>query len=71
VVSQATTFELQQRCVDALVWKSEILWHLLDTTYAAYVEPAWRVGVTPVHGIGPRSAPEGSAIGPAGSGGAP
>lgn len=42
VVSEATSFELQQRCVDALVRKTEILWHLLDTTYAAYVEPGWR-----------------------------
>ena len=43
VVSQATSFELQRRCVDALIGKTEILWHLLDTTYAAYVEPGWRL----------------------------
>jgi pyrroloquinoline-quinone synthase len=43
VVKHATTFELQQRCIDALVRKTEILWHLLDTTYAAYVEPGHRV----------------------------
>jgi hypothetical protein len=43
VVSHATSFELQQRCVDALVRKTEILWHLLDTTYAAYVEPGHRL----------------------------
>jgi pyrroloquinoline-quinone synthase len=67
VVSQATSFELQQRCVDALVQKTEILWHLLDTTYAAYVEPGWRVGATPIHGI----APAGSATSPAGSGAPP
>jgi pyrroloquinoline-quinone synthase len=53
VVSQATSFELQQRCVDALVQKTEILWHLLDTTYAAYVEPGWRIGATPLHGMAP------------------
>jgi hypothetical protein len=27
--------------VDALVRKTEVLWHLLDCLYAAYVEPAW------------------------------
>jgi pyrroloquinoline-quinone synthase len=49
VVENATTFELQQRCVDALVRKTEILWHLLDTTYAAYVEPGHSVrpGLSP------------------------
>lgn len=30
VVQHATTFELQQKCVAALVRKTEILWHLLD-----------------------------------------
>jgi pyrroloquinoline-quinone synthase len=39
VVEQATTFERQRRCVEALIKKTEVLWHLLDTTYAAYVEP--------------------------------
>ena len=39
VVAGATTYDLQERCVAALVRKTEILWHLLDTTYAAYVEP--------------------------------
>ena len=36
----ATTRELQERCVAALIRKTEILWHLLDCVYAAYVEPA-------------------------------
>lgn len=30
VVAHAPTYELQARCVDALVKKTEILWHLLD-----------------------------------------
>jgi pyrroloquinoline-quinone synthase len=30
VVEQARTYEAQQRCVDALIRKTEILWHLLD-----------------------------------------
>jgi pyrroloquinoline-quinone synthase len=37
VVSHATTFELQERCVAALIRKTEILWHLLDCVQAAYV----------------------------------
>lgn len=41
VTTQATTHELQQRCVAALIRKTEILWQLLDTVYAAYVEPGW------------------------------
>ena len=41
VTAQATTHELQQRCVAALIRKTEILWQLLDTIYAAYVEPGW------------------------------
>ena len=40
VVEHATTRELQERCVDALVTKTEILWHLLDCVYAADVDPA-------------------------------
>ena len=40
----ATTHALQERCVAALVRKTEILWHLLDSTYAAYVDPAWGLG---------------------------
>ena len=39
VVAHATTYELQERCVAALVRKTEILWHLLDCVYAAYVAP--------------------------------
>jgi pyrroloquinoline-quinone synthase len=41
VVRHATTYDLQARCVDALIRKTEILWHLLDCAYAAYVEPGW------------------------------
>ena len=41
VVRHATTFETQERCVAALIRKTEILWHLLDCTFAAYIEPAW------------------------------
>jgi pyrroloquinoline-quinone synthase len=41
VSDAATTRELQEQCVAALVRKTEILWHLLDCLYAAYVEPAW------------------------------
>ncbi len=41
VVRHATTPAEQERCVDALVRKTEVLWHLLDCVYAAYVDPAW------------------------------
>jgi len=44
VIQHATTYELQARCVDALIRKTEILWHLLDSLYAAYVEPGWGPG---------------------------
>jgi pyrroloquinoline-quinone synthase len=44
VVTHATTRELQAQCVAALIRKTEVLWHLLDTTYAAYVDPAWGPG---------------------------
>ena len=37
VVSQATTYELQERCVAALIRKTEILWHLLDCVQVAYI----------------------------------
>jgi pyrroloquinoline-quinone synthase len=37
VVEHARTPELQDRCVAALVRKTEILWHLLDSLYLAYV----------------------------------
>jgi pyrroloquinoline-quinone synthase len=40
VVRHATTYDQQGRCVAALIRKTEILWHLLDCTYAAYVAPA-------------------------------
>ncbi len=36
VTAHATTRELQERCVAALVRKTEILWHLLDCVAAAY-----------------------------------
>jgi len=36
VVEQARTAELQDRCVGALVKKTEILWHLLDCVTAAH-----------------------------------
>ncbi|MBI4635187.1 MAG: pyrroloquinoline-quinone synthase PqqC [Candidatus Rokubacteria bacterium] len=48
VARHATTYELQSRCVAALIRKTEILWHLLDCVYAAYIDPGW--GVT-----GPRA----------------
>lgn len=37
VRQHATTPEIQQRCIDALVRKTEILWHLLDCVHSAYV----------------------------------
>jgi pyrroloquinoline-quinone synthase len=40
VVGQATTFDLQERAVAALIRKTEILWHLLDCVQAAYVTDA-------------------------------
>ena len=43
VVASATSYEAQTRCVAALVRKTEILWHLLDCVYAAYVDPGWNV----------------------------
>jgi pyrroloquinoline-quinone synthase len=41
VTTHATTHELQRLAVQALIRKTQVLWHLLDTTYAAYVDPAW------------------------------
>ena len=41
VVRHATTREEQERCVGALIEKTEVLWHLLDCVYAAYVDPGW------------------------------
>jgi pyrroloquinoline-quinone synthase len=64
VVNHAVTFELQQRCVDALVRKTEILWHLLDTTYAAYIEPGWRIAARALErpdSAAPGSPPTGAA----------
>jgi pyrroloquinoline-quinone synthase len=37
VVAEARSAELQARCVAALVRKTEILWHLLDSVHLAYV----------------------------------
>ena len=39
VLTRAATVEEQDRCVAALVRKTEILWHILDCLYAAYVCP--------------------------------
>ena len=44
VVRHADTYALQERCVAALIRKTEILWHLLDCVYAAYIEPGWGPG---------------------------
>jgi pyrroloquinoline-quinone synthase len=44
VVQHATSYELQARCVAALIRKTEILWQLLDSVYAAYIEPGWGAG---------------------------
>jgi len=41
VMRHATTRAMQERCVAALIRKTEILWHLLDSVYAAYIDPAW------------------------------
>jgi pyrroloquinoline-quinone synthase len=38
VTRNATTYEMQERCVNALIRKTEILWHLLDSVCAAYVD---------------------------------
>jgi pyrroloquinoline-quinone synthase len=44
VIRHATTYEMQTLCVAALIRKTEILWHLLDCAYAAYIEPGWGPG---------------------------
>ncbi len=44
VTAHATSRELQERCICALIRKTEVLWHLLDTVYAAYVDPGWGPG---------------------------
>jgi len=41
IAARAMTYALQEACVKALIRKTEILWHLLDCLYAAYVEPGW------------------------------
>jgi len=43
-VRHATSYELQERCVAALIRKTEILWQLLDCVHAAYIDPAWGRG---------------------------
>ena len=43
VVSHATSHEAQERCVAALVRKTEILWHLLDCVHPAYIDPGSRL----------------------------
>jgi pyrroloquinoline-quinone synthase len=35
VCRNATSYDLQERCVAALVRKTEILWHILDCLQAA------------------------------------
>jgi pyrroloquinoline-quinone synthase len=42
VVEHAKTRQLQERCVAALVTKTEILWHLVDCVYTTYVDPDTR-----------------------------
>ena len=44
VTRNAATPDLQERCVAALIRKTEILWQLLDCVYAAYIEPGWGPG---------------------------
>jgi pyrroloquinoline-quinone synthase len=39
VTRHATTPELQDACVAALIHKTEVLWKLLDSVYSAYVSP--------------------------------
>lgn len=38
VVQHATTYSLQERCVEALIRKADILWTMLDHLSTAYVE---------------------------------
>jgi pyrroloquinoline-quinone synthase len=44
VVRGARSYADQARSVAALIRKTEILWHLLDCVYAAYIEPGWGPG---------------------------
>ena len=39
VAANAGSYEMQERCVAALVRKTEILWHLLDCVQAATMDP--------------------------------
>jgi pyrroloquinoline-quinone synthase len=39
VAVNAPSYEMQERCVAALVRKTEILWHLLDCVQAATIDP--------------------------------
>jgi pyrroloquinoline-quinone synthase len=39
VKTHARTREAQQAVVDALIFKTQVLWAQLDTLYLAYVEP--------------------------------
>src|SRR2546428_13842077 len=41
VVGHATSYELQERCVAALIRKTEVLWHLLACMYAPSFKPVW------------------------------
>lgn len=43
VLRSATTKELQDRCVAALIRKCEILWALLDAIYSTHITPGWGV----------------------------
>ena len=38
VLSHATTYDLQERCVKALIVKTQILWHILDCLSFAYID---------------------------------
>ena len=42
VVRHAASYEIQEKCVAALIQKTEILWHLLDCVHAAYIDPGWK-----------------------------
>jgi pyrroloquinoline-quinone synthase len=43
VVQHALTYEMQERCVRALIKKADILWHLLDCLSMACLEPGSEV----------------------------
>jgi pyrroloquinoline-quinone synthase len=43
VVQHALTYEMQERCVGALIKKADILWHLLDCLSMACLEPGSEV----------------------------